>query len=600
MRLRSLRVRNFRSISDSGWVDADGFTCLIGKNESGKTGFMRAIERLNPVHSLADSSPREEYPRHEWPEYDPDSPAVFASARLELDAADVEAVEAEYGDVLAGTTAVVHRRYESGREWELDLDPDADGSTDDLADEIGADRLADRLPEFRYVGEYATMPGTIDLPAIRERREDGSLTREDRVFLSLLSIAELGLDEFDSADDWRETVAELEAASASVTADAMRYWSQSGDIRLRIQPTPGEDGSLRSLDLRVENRDSGVTVPFEQRSHGFRRFLSMFCQLSALGSGDGAPVLLLDEPGLNLHPRAKREFRAFLREEIAAEAPLVYSTHSPFMIDPERLDAVNMVAADPRGDTNVFGDVSLADEYTSFPLRNVFELDLLDTLLVQPQVLVVERKADHAYLSVASRLLKDAGEDGLDDRWTVVPITDADNIDRFVSLFGGEQLDVAALLAEHPGTGRSDDAAGDDLAIELVSEYGGVDGGTIEDVFSEAFYLELVGRTYASALGATGSVPDRITADELASVAAEGPIVDRVAAYFEEHGIDGGRFDRTAPALYLQRNRAELREAFDSTSRRRFTRLFTDLDNVLRTFEGVDPRSRSLFDVLGL
>jgi len=38
MNLKSLRVRNYRCIDDSGWVSVDDFTCLIGKNESGKTG----------------------------------------------------------------------------------------------------------------------------------------------------------------------------------------------------------------------------------------------------------------------------------------------------------------------------------------------------------------------------------------------------------------------------------------------------------------------------------------------------------------------------------------------------------------------------------
>ncbi len=37
MILKGFRVKEFRSVVDSGWIDADQITALIGTNESGKT-----------------------------------------------------------------------------------------------------------------------------------------------------------------------------------------------------------------------------------------------------------------------------------------------------------------------------------------------------------------------------------------------------------------------------------------------------------------------------------------------------------------------------------------------------------------------------------
>lgn len=37
MLLKSFRVTEFRSVQDSGWIDAEQITALIGTNESGKT-----------------------------------------------------------------------------------------------------------------------------------------------------------------------------------------------------------------------------------------------------------------------------------------------------------------------------------------------------------------------------------------------------------------------------------------------------------------------------------------------------------------------------------------------------------------------------------
>lgn len=39
MLLTRFRITKFRSVEDSGWIDADEITALIGTNESGKQTF---------------------------------------------------------------------------------------------------------------------------------------------------------------------------------------------------------------------------------------------------------------------------------------------------------------------------------------------------------------------------------------------------------------------------------------------------------------------------------------------------------------------------------------------------------------------------------
>jgi len=50
MKLTAFRIRNFRSIVDSGWqnISPDNITCLIGQNESGKTS---VLEGLRDFHT---------------------------------------------------------------------------------------------------------------------------------------------------------------------------------------------------------------------------------------------------------------------------------------------------------------------------------------------------------------------------------------------------------------------------------------------------------------------------------------------------------------------------------------------------------------------
>jgi hypothetical protein len=49
MKLTAFRIRNFRSIVDTGWqnLSPDNITCLIGQNESGKTSVLEALKVFN-------------------------------------------------------------------------------------------------------------------------------------------------------------------------------------------------------------------------------------------------------------------------------------------------------------------------------------------------------------------------------------------------------------------------------------------------------------------------------------------------------------------------------------------------------------------------
>jgi predicted ATP-dependent endonuclease of OLD family len=46
MKLTAFRIRNFRSIADTGWqnISLDNITCLIGQNESGKTSVLEGLK----------------------------------------------------------------------------------------------------------------------------------------------------------------------------------------------------------------------------------------------------------------------------------------------------------------------------------------------------------------------------------------------------------------------------------------------------------------------------------------------------------------------------------------------------------------------------
>jgi len=104
MRLLSVRIQDFRCIEDSTEFPITDVTCLVGKNESGKTALLKALYKLKPdVESKAQFEPANDYPKRKWRPDQPipaNPPAV--TTKWKLDAADVAVLEKQFG---AGTIA---------------------------------------------------------------------------------------------------------------------------------------------------------------------------------------------------------------------------------------------------------------------------------------------------------------------------------------------------------------------------------------------------------------------------------------------------------------------------------------------------------------
>lgn len=62
MCLTQVTITNYRCINDSGPVEIGDVTCLVGKNESGKTAFLQALRMLNPVEGSVAYNDVMDYP----------------------------------------------------------------------------------------------------------------------------------------------------------------------------------------------------------------------------------------------------------------------------------------------------------------------------------------------------------------------------------------------------------------------------------------------------------------------------------------------------------------------------------------------------------
>ncbi len=73
MKLVEFQVTNFQSVDDSELIKVDQVTCLVGKNEAGKSAILKALHKLNPIsEECALFDPTDDYPRSRVTEYKAD------------------------------------------------------------------------------------------------------------------------------------------------------------------------------------------------------------------------------------------------------------------------------------------------------------------------------------------------------------------------------------------------------------------------------------------------------------------------------------------------------------------------------------------------
>jgi energy-coupling factor transporter ATP-binding protein EcfA2 len=123
----------------------------------------------------------------------------------------------------------------------------------------------------------------------------------------------------------------LEKTGTSATKHIRAIWAEHNTITLKLE-ADGEN----VIPIVLEK---DIRLDMANRSDGFKRFVSFLLQVSAkVKTAELADTLILvDEPEIGLHPSGAKNL---MKELIAigASNPTVYSTHSIFMIDKDKID----------------------------------------------------------------------------------------------------------------------------------------------------------------------------------------------------------------------------------------------------------------------
>lgn len=650
MKLWKVHVTEYKSIWDSGEFEVGDITCLVGKNEAGKTALLQALARLNPLAgSEGNFDVTDDYPRSDVEDYRQDveegrrKAAEVVKATYSLEDEDVRPIKEQFGDaVIATPELTLSKDYDNKRTFTLNVDSksalkflyanaklpaditlelSASNSVDgalgiltskeqtsevtrlteilnkikqrNLNGYIYDTYLASREPKYLYFDEYYQMRGYENVEALSQRKAQNTLTPSDYPMLGLIELARLNINDLLNPQRTQELVNKLEGAGNHLGRRVLKYWSQNRHLQTRFDVRPARPGD--PIDMRsghniwagVYDSRHMVTTNLGTRSRGFVWFFSFLAWYSQVQKKNEPVILLLDEPGLSLHAKAQEDLLRYFEQELKQEHQLIYTTHSPFMVDSQHFERVRIVQDKgidsnnslPRNEdgSKVLTDVFDATGDSLFPLQGALGYEIYQTLFIGPNSLVVEGASDLIYLQVISSVLERKGREGLSQKWTVTPVGGSDKVPTFVALIGSQRgLKIATLIDIQ----RKDQQSVENLFkkkllkknhVLTFADTTGTAEADIEDMFEPAFFLHLVNEEFKSDLQRAikpGDLNNSIPRINM-----------RLEEYFKTNPMKSkARYGHFRPARYFSENIGTLEKSISITTLDRFENAFKKLN----------------------
>jgi len=413
-----------------------------------------------------------------------------------------------------------------------------------------------RIPTFIYMSDYRAFTGTARLDQVLQRQNQP--TEEDKTLITIMELSGLDLKleaEKGNQLDREQRQYDLDDASATLTNEIADRWKQRRyEVQFRA------DGQF--FYTFVKDQHDPSLIRLEERSKGFQWFFSfdLMFMYESQGTFKGC-VILLDEPGLHLHPDAQKDLLVRM-EAYAKDNTLIYTTHLPFMIDLRSPERIRILSETENG-VIVTDDLTQSQPEGKFVLQAALGMSGSTSYLVAQRNLVVEGVDDYWIITELSRLLGNSDLPSLPSDVFITPAGGASEAGYIATFMIGQKLDVVVLL--------DSDRAGQDAKEKLVKKWltryhsnpahvlslgdcVGVKARefSIEDMFPDEFYLERVKGVYKKQLALAGVEDVELTGGD--------QLCNKVERALEKHDI---KFNKGSVAKVIRSDLSKMKSAED-------------------------------------
>ncbi len=376
MKIKKIRIKNYKSIVDSGdcYLE-DDLTIFAGKNESGKTSILEALDDFNIAKGISPKA------RPIGREDDlPEISITFLMSQYELEEYyDNLNINYDEIEVKGGTEINVTKTFPN--QYSVDAN-----SLDDW------ELLKAYVPNFILFKSFDdTWPDSVSFPQLGTD-----------VFIKDLSlISDLDISLIQSGDE-RLKKTHKRNLSFEINDEYTQFWEQD-NTEINI------DWNSNTLFFWVVE-DSKDYRPSE-RSKGKQWHMSFYIRVTARTNEEKENVILIDEPGLFLHASAQNDVYRKLTV-LSKQSQILFTTHSPYLLNKDELNKIRLVF---KNDTVNQGSIiknkihALADKETLTPILTAIGLGLGDGIqnVSQEKNIVVEGISDYFYLQGIKNILNE-------------------------------------------------------------------------------------------------------------------------------------------------------------------------------------------------
>ncbi|MEK6304230.1 MAG: AAA family ATPase [Acidobacteriota bacterium] len=468
MRLRSFSIRNYKSIIDSGKCSFDAdMLVLAGRNEAGKTATLEALRDFDPDIKVFEESA---LPVGR-PNAVPSLRLVFEidqSALRDLStAAKISWDQSAENDICEKGLSLL--KTQSGEECDYAIGEDLKAviSKQGCALNVGEEaRLVKEIlkviPRFELFADFSSkLPARISLDS----------ARNDSTVVAIAQEAGLDLDQLEA------TRLNPRHRRRTLNKAAERINNVLEDYLEGVKLVPNADGD--ELFFWIQDELTNELFEPHERSKGFQWLLACYLELCTRKN----QVILIDEPALYLHPRAQGTVLKLLGNAVARNIQIIYSTHSPFLIDADKLGRVKLVVKDKDGTkiNDKFHYTTDTDALT--PIIKAIGLDIGAGLSATKKYnVVVEGITDYYYLQALRQVVAHEFDD-----FSIIPSTGADNIPQISSILYGWGLRFVVVFDNDREGAKVTKRLRNSLGLEdgqIILIPGAEGESSIEDLFT--------------------------------------------------------------------------------------------------------------------
>lgn len=180
-----------------------------------------------------------------------------------------------------------------------------------------------------------------------------------------------------------------------------RYWQQDDEFQLTMNYKEGV------FFFEVRDR-TGAVYTFKERSSGLRYFLSYYIQAKAIEcvATNRPQLVLMDEPDSFLSILGQKNlmavFESMVGQNIDSNMQLIYTTHSPFLINKNFPNRIRLVRKGDAEEGTQYISESRVRRYE--PVRSALGVDCAQTLFMGETNVVVEGPTDQYFISEIIRI----------------------------------------------------------------------------------------------------------------------------------------------------------------------------------------------------